>query len=487
MKAVRKKQNAKIVGSVFLIIVLSFFPVATLLEAAERKKSSKSCGTNCTSYDIVVIGSELQGILLAKAARKNGRSVLVLDPHEKPGGELILGEMQFLDEPNDKNNRSLVQGEMKRLFDGYKAGKIRSTADFQKYYNQLIKGIPMHNNITVLTASSVPHQKEQVLQSITYKFKNSSTIHTVKSSYFVENTDHNALTSKLNNIRRIPGMETLSAIKDKPDYMAATLMLKFRNVDWKKLHQSSLKEYPLSDLQKKYGANTYVDRTIATGYGKVMSQYKPKDSQLNLRGINALNQKKGQVIINALLIYDVDPSNEASVRKAIQKAKEEAPYILQFLREKLPGFEKAELNGYPDYLYIRDYNRFETDYILHESDLKSSRMFWDNVSIGGYALDLQGTKQIPNGIGFGFPDRYGMPLRSFMLKGYENVIVIGKNVGATIKAYGSARIMANNGLAAETIGIILGKEFNNRRLKQLTQEDFTRIHKYLKKEYKISV
>lgn len=78
-----------------------------------------------------------------------------------------------------------------------------------------------------------------------------------------------------------------------------------------------------------------------------------------------------------------------------------------------------------------------------------------------------------------------MPLRSFQLKSYENVLVVGKNVGATIKAYGTARIMPNTALAAETIGIILGKELKHKRLKQLTQADFQRIHKYLERSYGI--
>ncbi|MOA45518.1 hypothetical protein D3C78_1679200 [compost metagenome] len=76
-----------------------------------------------------------------------------------------------------------------------------------------------------------------------------------------------------------------------------------------------------------------------------------------------------------------------------------------------------------------------------------------------------------------------MPLRSFELKSYDNVLVVGKNVGANIKAYGSARIMPTTALAAQTIGIILGKE--SKRLADLTPADFERIHKYLEKDYKI--
>jgi hypothetical protein len=47
----------------------------------------------------------------------------------------------------------------------------------------------------------------------------------------------------------------------------------------------------------------------------------------------------------------------------------------------------------------------------------SSKMFWDDVSIAGYPIDMQGTKANKWGTQLGKPDRYGMPLRSFELKG----------------------------------------------------------------------
>jgi hypothetical protein len=154
------------------------------------------------------------------------------------------------------------------------------------------------------------------------------------------------------------------------------------------------------------------------------------------------------------------------------------------LRKNIPGFAKAELNGFPEYLYIRDYNRYETKYVLDYPDLMNSRMFWDNVSIGGYSIDLQGTRAIPTGIGYGKPDRYGLPLRSFELKSYDNVLVTGKNVGASIKAYGSARIMPTTALAGQTIGIILGRE-RSKKLADLTEADFKRIRTYMKQDYQI--
>jgi hypothetical protein len=465
--------------TICLAAALILLSGSSLSIAAAAKPSSSSPAVS--SYDVVVIGSEIQGVLLAKEAVKAGLKVLMLDPRSKPGGELIQGQMFFLDDVNDNKQRSLVQGEIKNLFNGYKAGTIRKAADFQTYFDKVIQGIPLKSGVVLDHVDTKTAGSGKTLSSLTYHGKDGNKV-TIQSRYWVENTDYNALSSQLKEAR-IPGMETIYNGK-KPDYMAATYMLNFKNVDWNLLHQRILEDYPLTNVRKKYGPNTYVDWHFATGFSNITNTYITKDKQLRLRGLNATYQKNGQVIINGLLIYDVNPSDPKSVASAVQRGQAEAPFILSFLRKNIPGFAKAELNGFPEYLYIRDYNRYETKYVLDYPDLMNSRMFWDNVSIGGYSIDLQGTRAIPTGIGYGKPDRYGLPLRSFELKSYDNVLVTGKNVGASIKAYGSARIMPTTALAAQTIGIILGRE-RNKPLANLTEADFKRIRAYLKQDYQI--
>lgn len=460
-----------------IVQLFGVFPEAMKVSAVQASEKE------VVHYDVVVIGSELQGVLLAKSARDLGLDVLILDPRSKPGGELIQGQMIVLDEPNDNKQRSLVQGELKQLYADYKAGKVRKLASFEKFYQRQIRDIPLKSGITIEDVDIAEKDDKKMIKSLTYRNKN-GTKFTVQSEYWVENTDFNALTVKLGG-ERIPGMESIYNGK-KPDYMAATYMLKFKNVNWSKLHQAVLQDYPLTNVRKKYGANTYVDWDFAAGFSNITFEYKPRDSQLMLRGLNATYQKDGEVIINGLLVYDVNPSDPKSVETAVKKSKAEAPYILKYLKKNIPGFANAELNGFPEYLYIRDYNRYETEYVLDYPDLMSGRMFWDNVTIGGYAVDLQATRIVKKGVGYGKPDRYGIPLRSFTLKSYDNVLVAGKNVGATIKAYGSARIVPTTALAGQTIGIILGRELKQgKRLNELTPTDFKRIHKYLEKDYGI--
>jgi hypothetical protein len=442
------------------------------------------CPDPCEAYDVVVIGSEIEGVLLARAAHDHGRSVLILDPRPGPGGQLLQGQMLVLDEPRDKNRRSLVQGRMKYLYDGYNRGTIRRLEEFGAFYHELLKPVPIESGIEIRDVRTGTRGDVRTLDFIEYRAPDGG-IRRVTAGYWVENTDHAALTGRL-GVTRIPGLESLfQGGGPDPEYMAATYMLRFRNVRWTELRKATLKEYPIANLREKYGPNTYVDRNFGTGFSKIMERYEPASDRLKLRGLNMTYQRDGRVVVNALLVFDVNPADPQSVREAVELGRNEAPRILAFLRENLPGFGRAELDELPDYLYIREFDRYETLYVLTRDDLMSSRMFPDNVSIGSYGIDIQAARRIKNGIGLGKPDRYGLPLRSFLLREMENVIVAGKNAGAAADAYGSVRITPNTALAAEVIGILIGRE--EKRLRELDGNDFKRIHQYLEKDYKIYV
>jgi hypothetical protein len=265
-------------------------------------------------------------------------------------------------------------------------------------------------------------------------------------------------------------------------------MMKFKGVDWETFYGQFWKMNK-AERMTMYGPETYVDPNIAYGFPPIVARYEPKNpDKVNLRGLNILNQKDGDIIINALQVYDVDPSDPATVERAMNYAREEMPRIRDHLRQHITGFQNLELNGEPEYLYIREYDHFPTEYTLQASDLLSGQMFWDNVSIGGYFIDIQGSRSNREGFAIGRPDKYGMPLRSYMLKQTDNVILTGKLVGATPVAYGSARIQPNGALAAESIGILLAQlKPSGVGLKQVTPDIMSAFQSQLKQKYGIDL
>ncbi|MGN7382209.1 FAD-dependent oxidoreductase [Paenibacillus sp. SAFN-117] len=436
------------------------------------------------STDIVVIGSEMEGMYLARAAKDEGLDVVVLDPREKIGGQLLQGEMLFLDETRDGSGKLLVQGRAKELFDGFRAGQIRKLSEFTDYYNnKLAKGIPIESGIQLKKIETKPGANgEETVTSILY-VKADGSHHRITASYFVENTDYAAMAGQL-KVNRLPGLEAFYG-KNEIEYMSAGMMMKFKNVDWQKF-KTHFNGLTAAERNKKYGYGN-VNESYAIGLSGMTSAYQPSNDRVFLRGLNAVNQRDGEVIINAFLIYDVNPADEQSVKEAIELGKAEIPLILEHFRKNIVGWENAELNGFPDYLYIREYDHYETDYVMQVSDMLGGRMFYDNISIGGYPLDLQGISVQKWGIEMGRPDKYGMPLRSFLLKNYDNVIMAGKNVGSSAIAYGSARIQPNTALAAESIGVILGQIDGKKKLKELTESDWPQLHAYLQEKYQIKL
>lgn len=431
--------------------------------------------------DVVVIGSELEGLYLARAAADEGLNVKVLDPREAFGGQVLQAEMLFLDETRDDARRLLVQGRAKELFDGFRNGKIRKLNEFEQYFDKLIEGIPVEQGIRLERVEQQPGQfGAHAVGSLQYITKDGQKKR-IESSYWVENTDYAAMAGKL-EVTRMPGLEAFYG-QQQIEYMSSGLMMKFKNVDWAKFQQH-FNSLTTEERNKKYGYGQ-VDHSFAIGLSGMTSRYKPTNERVFLRGLNAVSQRDGEVIINAFLIYTVDPSDDRSVAEAIELGKKEIPLILEHFRKNIVGWEHAELNGFPNYLYIREYNHYETDYVLKPSDMLGAKMFWDNVSIGGYPLDLQGTSANKWGIEMGRPDKYGMPLRSFLLKNYDNVIMAGKNVGASAIAFGSARIQPNTSLAAETIGVILGQIQGKKKLRELKEADMSLLNSYLASTYAI--
>ncbi|WP_135547381.1 FAD-dependent oxidoreductase [Paenibacillus cymbidii] len=429
--------------------------------------------------DVVVVGTELEGLYLAKRAHESGLDVRILEPDNDIGGQLLRGEMLYLDEAFDDKGDSLLQGDVKALFERYYKGDIRKKADFRRYVNELIDDIPLETNAVVTGVE----RSGDTVTALRYKDKNDRE-QSIAANYFVDNTDNAPLVNAIGS-KPLPGLESLYQSPG-PEYMSATYMMKFKNVDWERF-SSHFWQLAKTERTSLYGPETYVDGNIAYGFPPIVARYELlHPEKTNLRGLNILNQKNGDVIINALQVYDVDPSRPETVKEAMAIARQEVPRIRDLLRQHIVGFERAELNGDPDYLYVREYNHYPAEYVLQASDLLSGTMFADNVSVGGYFIDIQGSRSNREGFAIGRPDKYGIPLRSYLLKDAGNVIMTGKLVGASYVAFGSARIQANGSLAAESIGVLLGL-YPGANLKQLTDDQLAQFHRVMLEQYGVQL
>ncbi|NOV01550.1 FAD-dependent oxidoreductase [Paenibacillus planticolens] len=267
-----RKYQILVFGLVFTCLL---FVTACEKEKVQAEKEEGDSGQT----HVVVIGSEIEGVYLARAAMDEGLSVTILDPKDKPGGQLIQGQMQFLDEPFDDQNQSLLQGRVKELFNRYKKGEIRKASEFEQYFDSLIKGIPLESGISITGINKVKDAaaNNQQIKSITYRTKDGLE-KDIRADYWVENTDSNALVGGL-ELERIPGIETVFG--GAQQYMAASIMMKFRHVDWDKF-QKETNRLTKKEIEDKYGSTTTVTDKFTWGFGNVGATFVPSSREVFL-------------------------------------------------------------------------------------------------------------------------------------------------------------------------------------------------------------
>ena len=103
----------------------------------------------------------------------------------------------------------------------------------------------------------------------------------------------------------------------------------------------------------------------------------------------------------------------------------------------------------------RESRRIECDYMLNENDLLENRRFEDTVAYGGWHIDnhvgLFAFDKMPSFV-YDVGGSYDIPYRSYCVKGFENLFVGGRCMGASKLAMASSRVMGTCAIGGQAIG-----------------------------------
>lgn len=127
---------------------------------------------------------------------------------------------------------------------------------------------------------------------------------------------------------------------------------------------------------------------------------------------------------------------------AEREGRRQALEYARFLRDRVPGYERAELAGLSTQIGVRETRRVHGQYRLTRDDVLSARQFDDQIGLCGAPIeDHHGgadTKwqYLPDGQCVGIPFRTLLPQRA------ANVLVAGRCFSATHDAHASVRSMA---------------------------------------------
>jgi hypothetical protein len=149
----------------------------------------------------------------------------------------------------------------------------------------------------------------------------------------------------------------------------------------------------------------------------------------------------GVVATNMTRVANVDATDPAALTVAEVEGRRQALEYTRFLRERVPGYERAYLLNFSTQIGIRETRRVYGDYRLTRDDVLAARQFADAVAQCGAPIeDHHGGSDtrweyVPRG------STYDIPLRCLLPQGVENLLVAGRCLSATHDAHASVRSM----------------------------------------------
>ena len=403
-----------------------------------------------TNYDVVVFGSDPEGIAAAYSAGRQGLNVLLMDfNRDRVGGLYTLGWLNMIDfnyapgqeewYANVYKDNFLNHGVFERFYNLIGKKKAFDVTDAQKAFETMLA---QANVEVVLTSddnvqySYVPSDK---ISNITINGRSNPKLISAK---IVIDATPNADIAAQAGAKFYEGKEDIGL---KGKYQSATLVYKIKGVNWEKVRQA---------LQSDGDPNTGLSGDAAWGY-KQMLNCPVNNPLMQSRHLNLGRQKDGTVLVNAFQIFDFKPYDklyQINVRdEAIRRIKQD---VIPYMRANLKGFEKAEFVSAAPEFYIRETRHMMGEQTLTANDVFDSVFPSNYIAVGSYPIDIQANRKGDIGTILTGTKPYGVPAGAIIPKGIEGIYVPSKAASFDSIAYGSARTVPVLMALGESAGVM---------------------------------
>lgn len=407
---------------------------------------------NENEYDVIVIGTDPEGIAAAISSARSGAKTLLLGKEDTLGGLFTLGMLNTLDMNRSESGELLTRGIFNEFY--IKIGS-KESFDIEKAKAVFAEMVEAEEKLTYLANYSFEEPIMEGKTVVGVKMIHDENEEKFLGKRIIDATQDGDVVAKAQDIivggsaegsLYYVGMSDINLSQK----MAATLVFKVAGVDWTQL-ETDIKNY-----KKETGdVDAGINGTSAWGFGKwCYDKYIPLYNNMKLRGPNMGLQEDGTVLINALQIFGIDGLSTESIETAKKLGEEEVANALKHLKNIIPAFENATLAGIADELYIRETRHIQGEYVLTASDVLDNTNFYDKIALASYPIDIQSTDISNTGYVIGKPTVYSIPLRCLIPLEAENIFVVGKAASYSSVAAGSARVVPVGMVEGESAGIV---------------------------------
>lgn len=402
-------------------------------------------GTADSDYDVIVVGSDPEGIAAALSAARNGMKTLLLSKDSTPGGLYTLGALNFIDVPETRDGTLLVGG----IYEEFVNAVGGSGFDIVNAANVFNDMLTAEDNLTVRYGAKFqePVMNGNTITGVTV-LEEGDMLVTYNAPYIIDATQDGDVAAAAGAPYTYAGED----IGERDREMGVTLVFRVSGVNWDSMCRYLTIKRGIGEIFNK-STSMGVSGNTAWGFSDEGYAYEPSDEAMRLRGFNMAKQDNGDVLVNALLIFDVDPLDEASREEGIVRAKSELENIIPYLQDEFWGFGDCELAGTAEDLYVRESRHITCEYNLTIDDVLENRDQDDRIAVTSYPVDVQPTKTQTYGTVVGYPDQYAVGYKSLVPQDVDGLLVVGRAAGYTSLAAGSARIVPTGMACGEAAGV----------------------------------
>jgi glycine/D-amino acid oxidase-like deaminating enzyme len=156
-------------------------------------------------------------------------------------------------------------------------------------------------------------------------------------------------------------------------------------------------------------------------------------------GSSHITPLQGVMVTNMTRVAGVNATDPEALSQAEKEGRRQALEYMRFLRDKVPGYEQAELGGLSVNIGVRETRRIKGEYWMTKEDVLSARKFPDAIAQCGAPIEDHHAggdtkwEYLPDG------ETVDIPLRALLPQQVEGLIVAGRCLSASHEAHASIR------------------------------------------------
>lgn len=416
--------------------------------------------------DVVVIGGGPAGINAAIASGRQGARTVLIERHGFLGGmstaALVYPWMTFHTEKGEQVIKGIAQEIVDRLMEyGGSPGHLRDTVGFvhtvtpyhPEIYKVLVIDMLKEAAVKLLVHSFVDKVELEGDKIKSVQLTSKSGRIYVSAKVFVDATGDA-------DVAFLSGAPTLKGRDADNKTQPMTMKFRMRGVDL-----TRVKQYMIDHPEDFYEKTPFDELpTIPlTGVQGFYSQWKAGGVPINRdQVLFFIGPEEDEVLVNCTRVQGLDGTNVEDLTEAEEEGRRQVLMMADFLKDKVPGFEKASISAVGTQIGIRETRRIEGVYSLTIHDVVEGRKFHDVIARSGYPVDIHD----PSGKGvtaawIGGDGAYDIPYSCLLPKKIENLLAAGRCISTTHEALATTRLTPScmaTGQAAGTAAAIASLE-----------------------------